>query len=436
MYEIVIGRNPLDKDLGLKATIPLGKQYVRMGQSVSLANDIFLDIARSHVIYVCGKRGSGKSYTLGVIAEGMASIEPDIAKNLSAVIMDTMGIYWTMKYPNKADKQILKNWGLEPKNFSDKVRVLIPKGFFEAYKSQGLPVDESFTINPADLDAQDWLELFGIEQDSNIGVLISTVINNLKENNHSFEIEDIINQISIIKDFESDDKRAAIARFNSIKQWGLFSGKATMIEDIAKPGVITVIDVSAYSFMPQAWIIKSLVVGLITKKLFEQRMLNRRFEEVNEIQHQLHSYSVELKKSYKPLVWLFLDEAHEFLPLKGKTLATNALISVLREGRQPGISLVLATQQPGKIHSDVVTQADVVISHRVTARVDVRALEGLTQSYMVESLVDSMDKLPRVKGSAVVFDDTNERLFAIQVRPRTTWHGGSSPKAVRKEHIL
>ena len=94
---------------------------------------------------------------------------------------------------------------------------------------------------------------------------------------------------------------------------------------------------------------------------------------------------------------------------------------------------MLATQQPGRIHGDVVTQSDIVISHRVTARVDVKALEALTQSYMVESLVDSMDRLPRVKGSAVVFDDTNERLYAIQIRPRLTWHGGSSPKAVREE---
>lgn len=433
MYEIVVGRNPLDRDLGLKATIFLGKQYVRMGQSVSLANNIFLDVARSHVVYVCGKRGSGKSYTLGVIAEGIASIDPDIARNLSAIIMDTMGIYWTMKYPNKADKQILKHWNLEPKAFSDKVRVLVPKGFFDVYKSRGIPVDDSFTINPADLNAQDWIELFGIDLDSNIGVLISTAVNKLKETNNSFEIDDIIKQISLLEDFEADDKRAAIARFNSIKQWGLFSSKATMIEDIVKPGIITVVDVSAYSFMSQAWLIKSLVVGLITDKLFKQRMINRRFEEVDEIQRQLHTYNVELKKSYKPLVWLFLDEAHEFLPARGKTLATNALISVLREGRQPGISLVLATQQPGKIHSDVITQADVVISHRVTARVDVNALEALTQSYMVESLVDSMDRLPRVKGSAVVFDDTNERLFAIQVRPRVTWHGGSSPIAVRQE---
>ena len=71
------------------------------------------------------------------------------------------------------------------------------------------------------------------------------------------------------------------------------------------------------------------------------------------------------KKGVDPLQ-VVVDEAHEFMPNKGKTLATDPLVTILREGRQPGISLVLATQQPGKIHTDVMTQSDTIISHRIT----------------------------------------------------------------------
>jgi len=42
--------------------------------------------------------------------------------------------------------------------------------------------------------------------------------------------------------------------------------------------------------------------------------------------------------------------------------------------------LILATQQPGKIHTDVMTQSDVVLSHRITARMDTEALSLLEQS--------------------------------------------------------
>jgi hypothetical protein len=105
----------------------------------------------------------------------------------------------------------------------------------------------------------------------------------------------------------------------------------------------------------------------------------------------------------------------------------------MREGRQPGICLILATQQPGKIHTDVMTQSDIVLSHRITAKIDTDALGKLAQSYMREGIDTSLNNLPRVKGAAVMFDDSNERLYSMRVRPRLTWHGGSSPNAVKEK---
>jgi len=148
----------------------------------------------------------------------------------------------------------------------------------------------------------------------------------------------------------------------------------------------------------------------------------------------MHYFSKDVEeKMQEPLVWLALDEAHELLPKEGKTAATDALITILREGRQPGISLILASQQPGKIHTDVMTQSDTVIAHRLTARMDVDALGLLTQSYMRQGLEREIDNLPRVKGAAVMFDDANERIFPVQMRPRSTWHGGGSPVAIKEK---
>ena len=128
-----------------------------------------------------------------------------------------------------------------------------------------------------------------------------------------------------------------------------------------------------------------------------------------------------------------VHNCHEFLPNKGKTAASDALITILREGRQPGISLILASQQPGKIHTDVMTQSDVVISHRVTAKVDTESLGMLMQSYMRQGLDKELNNLPRLKGSAIVFDDSNERIYPMRVRPRFTWHGGESPGAMTEK---
>jgi hypothetical protein len=210
--------------------------------------------------------------------------------------------------------------------------------------------------------------------------------------------------------------------------------ESTPLADLAKGGQVTVLDLSCYATMPNSWNIKNLVVGLIAEKLFIERMKARKDEEFSQIHKSINLFGDESKKTFDfPMVWLVIDEAHEFLPVSGKTLATDPLVTILREGRQPGISLILATQQPGKIHTDVMTQADVVIAHRITAKLDTEALGSLMQSYMREGLVQQLDELPREKGAAIVFDDNNEKMYPIRLRPRFTWHGGEDPNAMPKK---
>ena len=158
----------------------------------------------------------------------------------------------------------------------------------------------------------------------------------------------------------------------------------------------------------------------------------RKKEEISSIQHGQDYLSYKNTRD-DPLVWIFVDECHEFLPRIGKTPATDALIQLLREGRQPGISLVMATQQPGQIHMDAMTQSDIVIAHRVTAKPDIEALNEIMQTYLLENIKQAIDDLPSLKGSAIVLDDNSERIYPIRVRPRYTWHGGEAPSAVKTE---
>ena len=132
--------------------------------------------------------------------------------------------------------------------------------------------------------------------------------------------------------------------------------------------------------------------------------------------------------------WLIVDEAHEFLP-NGETVpSSQALMTILREGRQPGVSLILATQQPGKIHTDAITQSDLVLSHRITASFDLEALDKIFLSYDSKGSKALFNKMPRTKGCAIIMDDKNERLHTMQVKPRITWHGGEDPNAIREVH--
>lgn len=438
MYEIVIGRDQQDREkYGIQGSIFLGKQYVTMGQTTSLSNNIYLDMLRSHVMMVAGKRGSGKSYSLGVIAEGMADLPAEIKQNLSIILLDTMGVYWTMKYANKKEAAELKEWGLEPKGLN--VQIYTPSTFHEEYKEKGIPTDFPFALQPNELTAEDWCMTFETNINDALGVVIERIITDLAETKkeEGYSIQEILDALEQEKDVEPVVKEAAKNHFLNVLHWGIFEKKGTLIEELARPGSVCVFDLSCYATMPNGWKIKCLVVGLICKKLFQQRMLVRKEEEFQELHESMKYFKTEEEVKHAfPLVWLVLDEAHEFLPKVGKTTASDPLITILREGRQPGISLILATQQPGKIHTDVMTQSDTVLSHRITAKIDTDALGALMQSYMREGLAAQLDILPRTKGSALIFDDTNEKLYAMKIRPRFTWHGGESPTAFQEKREL
>src|SRR3989344_1694167 len=369
------------------------------------------------------------SYTMGSMAEGLADLPLEIKQNLSLLLLDTMGIYWTMKFPNFQDSELVKQWGFEPKGLD--VKIYTPSGFYRQYQEQGIPTDFPFSIRPIDVNPEDWCNVFSLDQNSKEGVLITKITQQLKEAQESYDLDELV---AIIRnDQESDHTTISVVvnEFLKAKGWQIFSKEGTPLKDIVSAGQITVLDVSPYATMASGWDIKALVVGLISRTLFNQRMLTRKTEEFKTVDAAMHYFSKDNEgKLSEPLVWLALDEAHELLPREGKTAATNALITLLREGRQPGISLILATQQPAKINSDVMTLADIVLGHRLTARMDVQALQMLTQSYMQTGLEEEMDHLPRVKGAAVIFDDANERIFPVQMRPRFTWHGGGSPFAI------
>src|SRR3989338_6977287 len=278
MYDIIIGRNEEDaKQLGTLGAIFVGKHYVKMGQTTSLSNKIYMDVTRSHVVFVVGKRGSGKSYSMGVIAESILDLPDEIKKNISIMILDTMGIYWTMKYPNKQEKELLDEWELEAKPLN--VNIFTPVGYYKKYKEGDIPTDFPFSIKTSELSPYEWAETFGIELHSPLGSLIERVIENFKELDEDYDIEDIIKSIRADDRSTKETKDAAENRFLSAKHWGLFSKQGTLLEDLVMPGQITVLDVSCYTYMPGAESLRALVIGLVAQKLFAKRMMTRKAEE-------------------------------------------------------------------------------------------------------------------------------------------------------------
>jgi hypothetical protein len=314
---------------------------------------------------------------------------------------------------------------LNPKGLN--VLVYTPKGKYKEYKKRNFPTDFNFSIQPKELSPQDWVNVFEVSLTSDLGVLMERVVTEIMQEKRDFSLDDIIDKLKKDERADQKTKNAAENRFISAKGWGLFDVRGTEIKEIVKNGSVSVLDISCYS----DWNVKCLVVSILSKKLLQERIDARKLEEIKEIEQCQHYLFSEEEREGMPLVWIGIDESHEFLPKNRKTPATDALIALLREGRQPGISLILATQQPGEIHHDVITQSDIILSHRVTAQFDIEALNSIMQSYLTRDILFYLNGLPRLKGSAILLDDTSERIYPLRVRPKMSWHGGDAPSSVR-----
>lgn len=410
MPEIIIGRDEEDtRRFGTEGTIAIGRHLVGTGEEAHLTTPVLLDVLRPHVVTLTGKRGEGKSFSLGVLAEEMFKLPEKIRRNLCCIIIDTQGIFWTMKSPDEKNLTLLNSWGIKPAGFP--VDVMVPEGQEKIFAQAGVDFDSTFSFLPSELTAEDWLNVFGLDQNEPLGILLVKALPGLSG---SYALDEIIDAIRE-QSFPENDKLALQNRFEAAKSWGIF-GESRM-PGLLEAGKISVVDVS---LTPQN--VRTLLLALMMRKIFVERVKARRREELAEIE------IATIKRV--PMPWILIDESHNFLPSEGSTAATDILNRLVKEGRQPGISLVFATQRPEKLHPDALAQTDIIISHRLTAKSDIEALRGIMQTYMLFDIGRYINELPKLKGVAIILDDNSERIYKVRIRPRQSWHAGESPVAI------
>jgi DNA helicase HerA-like ATPase len=417
---IVVGRRQNDlKKYKEKATGYIGKVVVSGGDNPVLGKKVLMDLSRSHVMIICGKRGGGKSYTLSVVMEEFAKQPFEIKDRLSVIVIDTVGIFWTMKYPNKeVPQKVLDKWNLTPEGI--KIRNLIPFGKKEFYTEKEIPFDAPFSIRTSQVDLEDWLALFRLTWRDPESSLLSRTIENLKlKLGNLYDIDDIITLSK--KDIETTKETidSLTNRLRVAKTWGLFSKSGTTMKEFAKSGTITTIDVSTYKQAIGMESVQELIVGLLGKKLYEERMLYRKEEEKSLLEGKN-------KTSEMPIVWMVIDEAHMFMPQDRPSMALDVLLQWIRVGRQPGLSLILATQRPNKLHSETISQCDLFLSMRMTAQEDIQAVSSIRPSYLHVPMDKYYAQMPKEQGYAIMIDDNSEKVMLLKIRPRTTWDGGKT----------
>lgn len=380
-----------------------------IGEDQDNGDDTYIDASNARSILACGKRGSGKSYTLGNIVEEIHTETHDIVP----LVIDPMGIYWTMTEGNEEQRDLLWDWGMSEQDFP--VNLLVPGDpeerfgpeIVREFQSRGIDLD-SLLLNPSDMSPDGWCDLFDLNINKPMGITLYRAVRELGEEDEPFYMNDLIHKVEMDGESSEQTREALLNRLEMAEDWGIFADEYQDIWRTFDENRINVLDVSVIE--PGQYGLRNLVVEVLGKELFRERQEARRREELK--------LGVDI-----PKVWLFIDEAHNFAPSGESTLSKDTVIRWVKEGRQPGLSIVVATQQPSAIDSDVLSQCDIILCHKITTREDINSLNKLSQDYMGSELKTFVRNIDNV-GEAVYVDDEEETVHMIKVRPRKSKHGG------------
>lgn len=415
--ETVVGRTKEDyQKFRTEATGYIGRHIVGTGEDTHLTTKVLIDLLKPHVILCSGKRGSGKSYSAAVILEEFCQLEEEFRKRLAFVVVDPMGIYWSMKFPNEQQAALLKQWDLAPYGFKDSVRVYVPAQQKESYEKAGIPVDGLISISLSEFSAEDFILAFGLKRTEEISIALEKSFNKLLTESKVFGFEELIEAVKDDREVRIEIKNALVSLLDVMRQWGLIVREGIKLEDLVKPGKVTVVDLSR---MPSTEL-RSLLVALLARKIYTARVLARKEEERAKMEGGKPETSF-------PLTWLVLEEAHNFIPSDREAVSSDSIKRLAKEGREPGIGLFVITQMPNKVHQDILSQCDLVISFRLTSKDDLNALHTVMQTYMQETIEKYVNSLPRGwAGVCLILDDNLEKVFSVQIRPRKSHHAGGT----------
>ena len=426
----------------------------RLGEAGPLT-DVRFDTEMAHVVALFGKRGSGKSYTLGTLLEGLCTAEEEssIAANQrhsALLLFDTLGVFQWMSILLKEDtrKDVLKEqfsvrrgWSIKSEPLD--VAIWIPKGT----RTPATPANHhEFAINCSDFAAEDWGYLFGLDiyQDRMGQLLNDAYIKVTQEGwsdnqrrhqpNAQYAIDDLIACVKddreLVESYHDETRRAVMQQLKTYHRNPLFEADGTSLQEFLKPGRMSVIVMNKMSDELRLIVVSALLRRLIAARV-QASEAEKHLKIIEKLTDDEKAALDTILASAAPPTWVAIDEAQNILPSERRTSATDVIVKYVREGRNYGLSFVVATQQPMAIDPRILAQVDTLIVHKLTVQGDIDYIRKNIKSNLPEEVkygnsILGFDELIRSLevGQALVSNTETERAFIMDVRPRVSVHGG------------
>ncbi|RKD97458.1 ATP-binding protein [Halopiger aswanensis] len=185
--------------------------------------DLYVDLDDPHAMLVVGKRGYGKSYTLGVVAEELAR-----AAGVAPVIVDPMGVFATLA---------------------------------DGSTGESVPVEvvAEPTVAADALDPRSWCALLGLSPESGSGSLVWQAAQ------ESATLEGMREHVAAT-DAPGADKRAASNHISLAESWDAFDPDGLDAADLAGSAV-TVVDVSGLEAAPMNAVCRAIAEALYRARI-------------------------------------------------------------------------------------------------------------------------------------------------------------------------
>ena len=414
---------PISPNVDVTYTTPrcdilLGKneppaQFGILGKMLNSNRLVGIDLDGCNTFSLFGVQGAGKSYTIGSVTEMVLKQFSNVNKlqaPLASVIfhysdsMDYAPEFTSMIYPNDEQSQLARlkeQYGAVADSVDD-VILLTPESKVEQRKTE-YPGIEVYPIafDSSELQVKDWMFLLGAMGNDSAYLRVLTQI--MRTIRNDLSLKNIRRGVKTNSSLSTGQKELAEMRISFAEEY-IRDGEK--LQRHLRPGRLIIVD------LRDEFIQKDEALGLFVV------MLNI-FSSVME---------VEGKRFNKFIVF---DEAHKYMNNKD---LVGSITTAIREMRHKGVSIMIASQDPMSLPTEIIELSSVVILHRFNSpqwvkhmQKSITSLNTLTATEMAQ-LGSGEAYIWAVKATDKAF---TTRPVKIQIRPRVTKHGGDTIQAVK-----
>lgn len=388
-------------------------QYGVLGKMTSNGRIIGLDLNECNTISLFGVQGAGKSYTIGSITEMVLRQFSNVNKlpaPMASVIfhysdsMDYAPEFTSMVYPNDEAGQLAKlkdEYGAEPGCIKDVV-LLAPESQVETRKAEYPDIDiHPIGFDSSELSVKDWMFLLGAM--GNDSTYIKELKQIMKACRYDMSLANIRNGVANSDHMSSSQRSLAEQKLDFAEEYICDGNK---LQQYLKPGRLIIVD------LRDEFIEKDEALGLFVV------MLNI-FSSVMKVDGRAFNK------------FIVFDEAHKYM--NNKELV-GSITTAIREMRHKGVSIMIASQDPMSLPTEIIELSSIVVMHRFSSPAWVKHVQKAITPLQT---LTATEMAALGSGEAYIWANKasdksiTQRPIKISIRPRVTKHGGETIQAVK-----